>query len=129
MILIKHIDFIEVDRDQVELAHFERPEMSYRVDSNEGDQIVPGEVIRELIKGKRFRRPRDNMDIYVGISKQAGDVLGLCYEAWDTMERALNNSSAIQAIALKQHQRLEAELKEIKSLTFFQRFQILFKGF
>jgi len=87
MIIIKHIDFLEVDRTRCEILskpHFE----PIFVKDNEGPRLGDfAEIHKELIVGRRFIRPSDGTDIYIGVSKQAQDIIGLQYEAWNNIEK------------------------------------------
>ena len=86
MLIIKHIDFIEVDKTRCEiLSH---PPIPLFVKDNRGPKEIDSvEVESELVIGRRFRRPSDNIDMYIGVSKQAQDVIGLQYEAWGNLHR------------------------------------------
>lgn len=91
MIVIKNIEFLEVDRDFWEIHHYERDHILVR--ENGAEAMAPVEVIRELIQGYRFMRP-DGTEIYVGMSRQVADVIGIQYESWDNMQRELADSES-----------------------------------
>ena len=121
MIIIKHIEFIETDRDPFEIIRQNMPYVGIPVITDEGEDIVECSLISELIKGRRFRRPSDNKDIVIGVSKQAQDVIGIQYEAWATefklrcsLEDRLSDSNRM--------------LNYINNSSVFERFKWLFTG-
>ena len=122
MILIKHIEFIQVDRDPYQMISCSAPYEAVEVLSDKGDVVVPINEVAELIKGRRFVRPSDNVDITIGLSKQAEDVLGIQYEAWDELQKRAddywNNFIAIR-------ERIEA----VQKMSFWERFKGVFSGF
>ena len=89
MILIDKIEFINIDADQIELAHYKEPDYPFLVGTEHGEDIKTASVIRELVKGRRFRRS-DGTDVVIGHSKDTGDILGLSYEAFDNLEELLS---------------------------------------
>lgn len=88
MILIKKIEYLETDRDPFELISYGGPYGTVKVLSDKGAVAVPVSQVIELVKGRYFTRP-DGIEINVGLSKQAAGVLGLQYEAWNSMEENL----------------------------------------
>lgn len=114
MIVIKNIDFFETDMDPVEVY-------DNCVDPTQAEFCV------ELIKGRKFTRP-DGEKVVVAASKQAQDVLGLLYEAWEDLEKRF---TATQNAYYKTWMCLEAreiELSVYKNASFRQRIKYLFRG-
>ena len=87
MILVKHIEAFEVEGPVGEIAHFEDRPCDYST------QPV-FELERELVRGRTFIRP-DGTTICIGTSKQAQEVLGIQYEAWETMKDELGASRVL----------------------------------
>ncbi len=91
MILIKSIEFYETKMDPIEIVN---PNILYKqslVTSNYDKEYAEVSDLRELIHGRRFRRPSDGTEIVIGVSKQAQDLIGIQYEAWDNMEKQLDS--------------------------------------
>jgi len=89
MILIRHIDFYEVDLDTVYIPlHHGFADIPVL---DEAGRKVPAPIseVQELVHGRRFTRP-DGSSITVGLSVQAQDVLGLQFDAWTNLQRDYN---------------------------------------
>jgi len=114
MIIIKKIEIIETDRDQVALLPMESPNTLVFPCGNQ----EPVEIIR----GRRFRRPSDGTDIIVGVSKQAERIIGIMYESWDNLQKSYDNIS-------KEMRRYRKKVEESKKANFMQRLKWLFKGY
>jgi len=121
VLLIKNIEFIETDRDPYEIINLKSPYEAVEVLSNRGREVVSVNEIRELIRGRRFVRPSDNKDIIVGCSKKAEDVIGIQYEAWDTLEKDCQAWSAKTS-------KLISEISDIKKSGLFKRIKFVFTG-
>ena len=88
MIVIMEVKAVEVDRPIYKIQRFTKLPLL----GGEPWKTIPAETVhQEVIKGRRFRRPSDGTDIVVGCSKQAQDIIGIQYEAWENMEKAMNN--------------------------------------
>jgi hypothetical protein len=125
MIVVKNIDFLETDRDPVELLATTPTHMPIWC----GEEPVQHDALIELIRGRRFRRPTDGVDIVVGVSKQAQDVIGIQYEAWDNLQKAYDAEQ-------RNHQRTTSEMYGYKSRvdemlnsSFWQRLKWLILGY
>lgn len=119
-LIVKSIDIIEVpeDRDYYRIARY----------LDNGFPILPeGEipidmamVHEETIYPKIFINNKENFRLRVGLSKQAQDVIGIHYEAWDSMQRFLDDT-------LARNVRLLDELRQFKTMSFWDRVKFLFK--
>lgn len=125
MIVIKHIEFLETDVDPIKPLKDTPPHTPIFC----GDEPVNREVLSELISGRRFVRPSDGTDIIVGVSKQAQNILGIMYEAWDNMERSY-------FAEIKSHGKTKIEMRcyrhmveEIQKASFWERLKWLFRGY
>lgn len=107
MILIRGIDWIEVDSDQVE---FMVPRTSYSRVSAAGCPSYE-KIKIELIRGRRFVRPSDGTDIVVGVTDEAGKILGLQYEIWKTMETSLYHALEARDAIERELTRTRVELE------------------
>ena len=121
MILVKKIEYIETDRDPIDIISMVRPNYPVRVGTEKGAKLVEVSEIHELIKGRRFVRPSTQTDIVIGMSKQASEVIGIQYETFDNMEESIAQ--------LTSQQRVDREtLDKIKSASLLKRLTWLFTG-
>ena len=90
MILVKHVEFVRVETDRA-VIHGLHDYTVIPTQCNGVDELMPVSAVRELIRGREFRRP-DGESIVVGCSKQAESVFGIQYEAWDEISRLLSCS-------------------------------------
>lgn len=118
MILVKNLEIIETDRDPMEIVSMHLPHDYIPV--NGGEKAIPCKQLRELIRGRRFRRP-DGKDMIIGMTRQVQDIIGIQYEAWDTLNEALD-SYRIQA------RKYESALDNLHNSGFFKRLKMLFIG-
>lgn len=119
MLLVRKVDIIETDHDIAELqAMSSSPDASVPV--NGGRDMEKISVIKELVKGRLFRRP-DGLDIIVGLSRQAQQVLGLYYEVWDQMETTLYSTR-------EQLFKSQRAINKLRRAPFFTRLKWLFRG-
>ena len=125
MLVIRKVEFLEVNKDPLELLATTQPGMPVEC----GEELVPVDFFKELIRGRRFVRPSDGIDIIVGCSRQAEEVIGLQYEAWDNLQ----NAYAAEQI---NHHRTTSEMYEYKSRvdemfrsSFWQRLKWLVIGY
>ena len=86
MLLVKNIEFVEVDKEFVELLHTRVGNPKFSLHSNKGSTLCTAEEIRELVKGRRFYRP-DGAEIIIGCSAQAAEIIGIQYEARDDISK------------------------------------------
>ena len=120
MILVESVKSYEVPDNIHEIIHKQLPYEACEVLTNDGTEFISTELIHELIRGRRFRRP-DGTEIVVGWSSEVQSVLGLTYEAWETKEgecRGLRNTADV----------FQRENNRFKQANFWQRFKWLFKG-
>ena len=71
-----------------------------KIETHSSDQIIlhncglythPDKVKRELVYGRRFRRPSDGMDVVIGVPKELADIIGIQYEAWEEKEKLITS--------------------------------------
>ena len=119
MIIIKNIDFIEVDKTRYELLSKPHSEPVW-VKDNEGPRLADfTEFEEELIIGRRYKRPSDGTDVYIGVSREAQNIIGLQYEAWDNLQREHD-------FYYGEHSRLLKIIEEINQASFWTRVKSLF---
>lgn len=121
MIIIKNIDFIETDRDPYEILSTTIPYQPIHVVSNDGPETIDHTILRELIRGRRFRRPSDRKDMIIGVSEQAQDIIGIQYEAWDRLDEECQKWSDRCSY-------LTNENKAIKETGLWNRIKFVFTG-
>ena len=126
MIVITKIDFIETERDPLELIH--RYGLDGRIPFSNGRKEIEAKELMELIRGRRFVRP-DGKEIVLGISRQAQDVLGIQYEEWHRMNLRLKVATDEKLSLMKELNTYTGIIKEAKKATIVQRIKWLFFGF
>ena len=89
MIVITKIETIETHEDWIEFAHLNLPQLKY---VNPGEFLSDKEYfIRELVRGRRFRKPNGE-EIIIGITNQASEILGILYESYDNMNQVVEEN-------------------------------------
>ena len=122
MLIIKNIEFIETDRDPYEiLSHQMSSYQAIEVMTDKGKDFIGGTELRELIRGRRFVRPSDGLDIMIGVSKQAQNVIGIQYEAWENMEESHN-------LAIDKATHTANKLAKLKKSNLWKRIKFVFTG-
>ena len=120
MIVIKSVEVLESERDVMqtqELCYdprtFEIPFFDHKVEDVK--------VVRELIKGRRFVHPERRIDVVIGMSSKVGEILGLQYEAFESMQNSI-------ATLQETNSAIFDEIEEIRSFGFWKRLKCLFTG-
>lgn len=124
--IIRNIDVFETDRDPCAILMEKEPGSQY-VGNFDGSDMMPIEQFHELIYSREFVRPGGSR-IRIGTSKQAADVLGIQYEAWDSMNAALETSNMERGKGWQLVWKQRKELDKIKQAGFWQRVKWLFVG-
>lgn len=120
MTLISNIEVIETDCDPIEIISRSKGFPDY-APVNGGSDMVSIERLSELVRGRVFCRP-DGSRITIGNTKQAADIIGIQYEAWEEVQERCSQYYNQWSVA---NQKLEG----IYSYSFLQRLSKLFKGF
>jgi len=121
MIIITKIEYIQIERDVHELICCSYdPDAEPLYPANSDEPVSPKEV-QEIVRGRKFRHP-DGREIRVGMSEQAGNLLGLQYEAWQDLEERL-------IVSLRTSLRLSREIQAAKHAGFLTRLKWLIKGY
>lgn len=116
MIVITEVKCLDVEADMHEIMHVRPWDFIPLAD---GSSSVEAETVqKEVIKGRRFVRP-DGEPMVVGVSQAAQDVIGLQYEAWESLEkdRDLWHTQCVSA---------RLELNQFKNAGLWQRLKYLF---
>ena len=88
MILISRIEIIDTgDQDPYKIISMHMPDSTVPIMTQDGPDAVKCSHIIELVKGRRFVRPSDGLDVMIGCSRQAQDLIGIQYDAWKSQER------------------------------------------
>ncbi len=119
-IIITDVKFMEVDRDPWELVSRCPPYQQRIVWGDSGEETVNTDTIRELIHGRRFRRSDGTM-LLIGCSKQAQEVIGIQYEAWENSEKMLEDYRRCW-------NNTERKMIAIREMSFWQRLRFAFTG-
>ena len=120
MIVIEDVKWFETDRDPHELIIY-NPYDEVHVRGKFGDESREAEVISELLRGRRFRRPHDKKEIVIASSEIVQKLIGIQYSCLDAMEDEIAQQSVLTGIFQKESLRL-------KSAPFWLRFKWLFTG-
>lgn len=116
MIVIKNIDFIEVENDNIKLMTSTPSNKNYQIFEN---------IEQELIRGIRFRRS-DGNEIVIGYSKQAQDILGISFEVFENLKSKYDIECENHFRTTQEMNQLKNKLLEINSASFWQRLKTLF---
>jgi hypothetical protein len=107
MIVIRSIDAVEID-DNLHVTHLDTCVPCDVVGDPGSVDWIEHSVYREYIEGRWFVRP-DGKRLLIGNSKQASEIIGLQFEAWQNMEKSLDDCR-------KARRELEAELKPLRAV-------------
>lgn len=118
MIVIKNIEYIETDKDPLEIISTKMPHNL--VGYTNKDAPITVEYLTELIHGRRFVRP-DGRTLYIGVSEQAQEVIGIQYGAWNTKEREMQEW-------VSAYQREKTKVDMYRSAKLWKRIKYLFTG-
>lgn len=77
MIIIKSCEVIDVGDVTIKDIYRYPPLECLPV--NDYSAVAEVSVIQELIRGRRFVRPSDGIDVYLGCTKEAQDLIGIQY--------------------------------------------------
>lgn len=124
MIVITNVEFVHVDRDPWEILTA-GPTAKER---HQWRGRMTKEITKELIHGRRFTRPSDGTDIVIGTSRQAQEILGLQYEAWELQAKAYAAEKRSHRRTVIELQGCQAILEDIRTASWVQRLKWLFFG-
>jgi len=122
MILIESIKWYEVEGNVIQFAHCEDPSEPLWL-ADRGEDIVPveAEIVHEVINGRHFRRRGDGTDVWIGMAADPANLLGLQYEAFDTLEDMYRKQAHFTKLA-------EAATRRLQNAGFFTRIKWVFTG-
>ena len=89
MICIKSIEVLEVERKDVEVAHFKWPDGYFETGDYECSTMT-AELTYEMVRGRVFRNA-NGQEVCIGMTKQVQDAVGLPFEAFENMEKEISN--------------------------------------
>ena len=121
MILVESIKYFEVAENVHEIMHKLSAYEGIEVYTADGARIVSTNLVHELVRGRRFRRPSDGKEIVIGWSQEIQDLLGMPIDAWENME-------VDRAELARRERKMLSELDRIKKAGIGQRFKWLFAG-
>ncbi len=124
MIVIKDVDTIEVDENTF-IQYMIKYTGSDIIPCKNSEGGIVGEDIKyvsEAIRGRIFRRPRDNKDIVIGMSRKAQYLIGIQYEEWENMEKRIEEKR-------KEIIKLETIIKKSTEASILTRLKWLIFGF
>ncbi len=90
MLLIKDVQVCRVpDRETFYQYMEDSPVPRDYVPVDGGKDVMPIKIYRELVRGRVFVN-RNKQKVCIGMTNEAGEILGLEYEAWENMNRSLD---------------------------------------
>jgi hypothetical protein len=119
MILITKIETLTTDKDFAEVIKMSHDSFNEYIPFKE--RVEKAEVIREIIHGRRFVDPQRNLDVVIGITDEAGEMLGLTHDAFENLEGEREQYRLERDV-------IKCELESIKAFGFFKRLKCLFTG-
>ncbi len=126
MILIKSIETIEVEGDLHNIYQnygHQGHVPCYKNGAEPSSESI--EVIQELVRSKHFVQA-DGQRVYIGQTKAVADVIGIQYEAWDSMEKRLEEVRSKLFNASCDLVKSNNELSVLKNLSFWAKLKGLF---
>jgi len=126
MICIKSIEVIEVERDDVEVAHFRWPDGYFETGDYECSPMT-AELTYEMVRGRRFRN-RDGKEVCMGMTKQVQDAVGLPFEAFEDMEKEIYSLNKERKRLKQEVGDLTRALMKLHNTGFWGRLKWLFVG-
>lgn len=91
-------------------------------------EVVPVNVVKELIRGRRFIDPKRGVDIVLGCSQEVGDILQLQYDAFENMSQNIDTLLRHKDILSRQNVDLRKRFVKVLKAGFFTRLKYLFTG-
>jgi len=121
MILIKGIEYIEVDRDPYQILSESLPYQAVMVSNGTECRPESVECLTEFVSGRRFVRPSDGTDVVIGMSKDVSRLIGIQFEAYENIEKELKQW-------INRTSELSGKVNKAEKAGFFQRLKWLFNG-
>jgi len=126
MIVITDMKFTEVNEDFL-YSYYQDP-VPIRNKCGLVGYVEKEKIKREIINGRRFVRPKDNIDIVIGMDKHAQNLIGIQYESYEILES--QNMKLINELRnkIKVIDKYKNELDLLKQASFLTRLKWLIKG-
>ena len=126
MIAITDMKFTEVNEDFL-YSYYQDP-VPIRNKCGLVGYVEKEKIKREIINGRRFVRPKDNIDIVIGMDKHAQNLIGIQYESYEILES--QNMKLINELRnkIKVIDKYKNELDLLKQASFLTRLKWLIKG-
>ena len=126
MLLVKSIEVVEVDREQVEITYYEKQRARGYCPTEEIEEIES--FRREVVQGRRFVNACGR-EINIGLSSDAEKALGLPFSIFEDMAKSNKELCRVIEVGLDKRLRLQYRLETIKGLSFWERLSRVFVGF
>lgn len=123
MICIKSIEVIEVERDDVEVAHFRWPDGYFETGDYESSPMT-ADLTYEMVRGRVFRNA-NGQEVCIGMSKQVQDAIGLPFAVFENMEKKIGDLQLARDTTKFKLDRLCCRLN---NTGFWGRLKWLFRG-
>lgn len=126
MIIVSDAKIMHVDRNPAEILQTVRQEHDYVMPS-QGEAPISAKDFRELIRGRRFRRP-DGSTLVVGLDRSLQDLIGIHFEAYDELQGRIESIGRKWQSEFSKHKVTKQKLEEaedtidtISNFTFIDR--------
>jgi len=128
MLVVTKIETFETPMDTAQLERFiyanpQKPEY-LPIDG----EPVNVQVLKEVIRGRRFVHPKKGIDVTIGMSSQVAEVLGLQYEAFEELQRQRNFWYEQHGEEFQRAEKMKWRLDRIKSYGLWKRIKCVFTG-
>jgi len=91
VIIITEIKTFETPYDPWQMVNYNSPAFDLKkVRSVDGKATMDTKEYIELIKGHRFRRPCDGIDVVIGLPREQQKILGLMYDSFEILEKSMH---------------------------------------
>lgn len=123
MKIITKVEWLEVEGREHVLRHMRNPQPEFmRVDTSDGERVLEAvEVYEEVVRGVHLKNPSNGVDMVLGMSVQAAEVIGCAYEAFEELQECVE----AQRVVTHKFRRV---ITEIRQASFMTRLKWLFTG-
>lgn len=117
MMVITNVDYFMTDKDVHEIIRTNpwRYPLTEVWGNGEAPVMDTAEIVKEIIRGRRFVDARRGIDIYVGATENVQDILGLQYNLYDRIK--MERDSAEESLS-----KLRTEKEKVQSRKWWDMF-------
>ena len=127
MLVVKSVDVMVANRDPMYLWRKAKDELVSAKGRYGGVVAEEVDMWQEVIRGRSFIN-RHGQQVYIGMAKEAGEVLGLEFEAWEGMESRWNDERRLSSEAFKRLRKAHGQLERLHQASLWTRIKWVFTG-